>query len=449
MKYCWSCGAELRGTNPQFCSECGIKLDDGKPTPTPTRTVGGTGNVNVTITNSFREAHRLYQINEYELALTYIDDAIEEDSENYNYYNLKALILKQLHRFDEHAKMVDKSLKIKENLEARYMIAFGLAMGEDKLAIELYMDAESNYEGNAEYYAKLASLYYIISDYNQAIKAADKSLSIDSKNGLGHFYKGCANAAKENFKLSNSSFEQALKYLDISSEEYPAIYFFRTYNFIGMMNEFLERNNQNILPMLSQAVKDSQEGYKIFSAHYNKNKEFVFLNFSLDLIPLVLNYLVQNNYFFVDFHSGFGIKVAHSLQDITDEYIKLRSQNTIVLKMKGDIYGRLGFHDKAVECFDAVLKTKDPDFRVLGYKGRSLLELGRIQEAENCLKQMYIFLEDEISRDPRNIYLIREKAVTLAQLGRKRDALKCYDEILRIDPTAPFVEQDKINIMRM
>ena len=34
-------------------------------------------------------------------------------------------------------------------------------------------------------------------DYNQAIKAADKSLSIDSENGLGHFYKGCANAAKE------------------------------------------------------------------------------------------------------------------------------------------------------------------------------------------------------------------------------------------------------------
>lgn len=205
---------------------------------------------------------------------------------------------------------------------------------------------------------------------------------------------------------------------------------------------------KNIQPMLSQAVKDSQEGYKIFSSHYNKNKEFVFLNFSLDLIPLVLNYLVQNNYFFVDFHTEFGIKVAHNLQDITDEYVKLRSQNTIVLKMKGDIYGRLGFHDKAVECFDAVLKTKDPDFRVLGYKGRSLLELGRIQEAENCLKQMYIFLEDEISRDPRNIYLIREKAVTLAQLGRKRDALKCYDEILRIDPTAPFVEQDKINIMR-
>lgn len=447
MKYCWSCGAELRGTNPQFCSECGIKLDDGKPRVAPAKGKGG--NINITVSNNFREAQRLYQINEYNLALTYIDDAISQNPENVDYYYLKALILKQLHRFKELAETLDESLKIKENLDARYMMAFGLAMGEDEHAIGLYKHAESHYTNNAEYYAKLASLYYITKDYNQAIKAADKSLGIDSKSGLGHFYKGCANAAKENFKESNTSFELAVRYLDLSSEEYPAIYFYRTYNFIGMMNEYLERNNQNIIPMLSQAVKDSQEGYKIFSANYNKNNEYVFLNFSLDLIPLVLNYLVQNNYFFVDFHTAFGIKVAHNLQDITDEYVKLRSQNTIVLKMKGDIYGRLGFHDKAVECFDAVLKTKDPDFRVLGYKGRSLLELGRIKEAENCLKQMYIFLEDEISRDPRNIYLIREKAVTLAQLGRRRDALKCYDEILRIDPSAPFVEQDKINIMRL
>lgn len=446
MKYCWNCGEKLRGTNPRFCSECGVKLDEGKPQPT--RTVGTSGNVNVTISNNFSEAQRLYQINEYNLALTYIDDAIAENPENTDYYYLKALILKQLHRFNELAQTLDKSLKIKENLDARYMMAFGLAMGDDKLSIELYTQEEKYYENNADYYAKLSSLYYIRKDYNQAIKAADKSLNIDSENGLGHFYKGCANAAKENFNESNASLEQALKYLDLSSEEYPAIYFYKLYNFIGMMNLSLENNNQNIFPMLSQAVNDSHEGYQIFSRNNNQNNEYVFLNFALDLIPLVINYLVQNNYFLIDFHTEFGIKVAHNLQDITDEYVKLRSQNTIVLKMKGDIYGRLGFHDKAVEYFDAVLKTKNPDFRVLGYKGRSLIELGRLQEAENCLKQMYIFLEDEISRDPRNIYLIREKAVTLAQLGRKRDALKCYDEILRIDPSAPFVEQDKRNIMR-
>ena len=63
MKYCWSCGAKLRGTNPQFCSECGIKLDDGKPHVAPAKGKGG--NINIAVSNNFREAQRLYQINEY------------------------------------------------------------------------------------------------------------------------------------------------------------------------------------------------------------------------------------------------------------------------------------------------------------------------------------------------------------------------------------------------
>ena len=83
MKYCWSCGAKLRGTNPQFCSECGIKLDEENVQPT--RTVGPSGNVNVNISNNFREAQRLYQINEYNLALNYMYDEINKKPENTDY----------------------------------------------------------------------------------------------------------------------------------------------------------------------------------------------------------------------------------------------------------------------------------------------------------------------------------------------------------------------------
>ena len=220
MKYCWSCGAKLRGTNPQFCSECGIKLDEENVQPT--RTVGPSGNVNVNISNNFREAQRLYQINEYNLALNYIDDAINENPENTDYWNLKSLILKQLHRYDESAKAIEKSLKIKENLDARYAFAFALAMGGDKLAIDIYLDAESNYKNNAEYYAKLSSLYYIKEDYIQALKEAEKSLDIDSRNALGLFYKGCALSLREHFKESNKTLDNSLKYLDVTLEECPA-----------------------------------------------------------------------------------------------------------------------------------------------------------------------------------------------------------------------------------
>ena len=105
MKYCWKCGAELRGTNPQFCSECGINLEDGKSKPT--RTVGQTGNVNVTISNNFREAQRLYQINEYNFALSYIEDAISNEPNNTDYLNLKALIHEIL-RIDPSAPFVEQ-----------------------------------------------------------------------------------------------------------------------------------------------------------------------------------------------------------------------------------------------------------------------------------------------------------------------------------------------------
>ena len=356
MKYCWSCGAELRGINPLFCNECGIKLDDGKHQPT--RTVGASGHVNVTVSNDFREAQRLYQINAYNLALTYIDNAISKNPQNTDYYNLKADILKHLNRFNESAQALVESLKIKENLNARYQMAYMLALGGDKNSIKIFKHAESNYKGNAEYYAKLAGLYFINENYAQTIKEADNSLSIDSRNGLGWFYKGCAYIFEENIKNSIKSLEESFKYLDKSSQDLPAAYFFRACSFIIMVNLFLNNNDHDIFPMLLQAVQDVQDGNKIFQANFNKNNDYLFLNYAMDMMKAVLNYLIQHNYFGIDFHTKFGIQVARNLQDLTDEYEKIRADDTVILKMKGDIYGRLGFHDKAVEYFDKVLKTK-------------------------------------------------------------------------------------------
>ena len=59
---------------------------------------------------------------------------------------------------------------------------------------------------------------------------------------------------------------------------------------------------------------------------------------------------------------------------------------------------------------------------------------------------MYLFLEDELKKDSRNIYLMREKAVTLIQLGRRRDALSVYDEIEKLNPHAEFLAQDKARL---
>lgn len=441
MKYCWSCGAELRGTNPSFCSECGIELGEDKPQPK--RNVGRTNPVNTGTVDNFREVQRAYDMNEYNRALIYIDDAINENPNNTYYLNFKARILRQLHRFKESKDTLIESLNIEENLDARYGLALDMAMNGDNSAISLYESAETNYKNNAEYYAKLAGLYYILGDYNQVLSMAEKALTLDSKNGLALFYTGSVQSVKENFNAANDALGESLNYLDPSSEEYPTIYFYRTHNSLITMNELLDKNNQNISTILNNAVNDAQEAYHLFQTNYNTNKDFLFVNYGLDLVRKALKDLVDYNYFGVDFHTRFGVDFAHKMQDLTDAYVNIRNEDTVILKMKGDMYGRLGFHDKAVEYFDKVLRTKEPDFRVLGYKGTSLLELGRIQEAENCLKQMYIFLEDEINNNPKDIYLRREMAIVLIQLGRRRDASNCYKEILRIDSNAPFVEQDR------
>lgn len=443
MKYCWKCGVKLRGTNPRFCSECGVKLDDEKITIS--RGSSG-GNTKINITDDFREAQRLYDINEYSLALKYVNLAIKDNNENIDYLILKALILNQLLRFDESADILNQSLKIKENLKARYLIAKVFLTSKSKRkAISFFREVENLYKDDPDYYVNLANIYLLTSDFNSTIKYTNKALSIDSKLGLGWLYDGCANLNIEKYDDGLTAIEKSQKYLDKSLEEYPASYIYTTYYYLITTNQHLDKKNYNIHSKLSKARDSIKTGYSIYSTIYNKNMEFKIFNLALDLVKSSIADLVEYNYFGVDFHSESGVKTAKLLQEITDYYINIRPSEVLVLKFKGDIYGRLGFHDKAVEYFDKVLKTSEPDFRVLGYKAVSLKELGRMQKAINSFKQMYIFIEDELAKDPRNIYLIREKAVTLMQLNRRNDALKCYDEILRIDPNASFVYSDKHN----
>ena len=54
MKFCWKCGATLRGTNPAFCSECGVKLDDGTDATQEPQISS--------FNNNYEEAKRLYSL---------------------------------------------------------------------------------------------------------------------------------------------------------------------------------------------------------------------------------------------------------------------------------------------------------------------------------------------------------------------------------------------------
>ena len=111
-------------------------------------------------------------------------------------------------------------------------------------------------------------------------------------------------------------------------------------------------------------------------------------------------------------------------------------------KALGSFYGLDGYHEDAVHYFDKGIECPDADFDIYGRKAQSLLQLGRFEEADECFDEFFRLIDIEIKANPRDINLLRAKAVTLASVGEKRKALDIFLKIEEINPNAEFLEDD-------
>jgi tetratricopeptide (TPR) repeat protein len=68
--------------------------------------------------------------------------------------------------------------------------------------------------------------------------------------------------------------------------------------------------------------------------------------------------------------------------------------------------------------------------------------LGRYEEADECFDEFFRRIDMEIKANPRDINLLRAKAVTLASIGERREALDLFLKIEQINPNAEFLEED-------
>ena len=96
-----------------------------------------------------REALRLKSKRRYNEALTLINLAIEHDELNSEYYNLKGLILQDLHKFRQSLEAFDKSLEIQESEEVmlnKVNAQYGWAnsLNDKNQALELITEAIEN-----------------------------------------------------------------------------------------------------------------------------------------------------------------------------------------------------------------------------------------------------------------------------------------------------------------
>ncbi len=108
----------------------------------------------------------------------------------------------------------------------------------------------------------------------------------------------------------------------------------------------------------------------------------------------------------------------------------------------GALYGLKGDHENAVYYFDKAIECPDIHFNVYGLKAQSLMQLEEYDEADICFEEYLRRIDLEIESNPRDIDLLRAKAVTLASMGKKREALDVFLKIEEINPNADFLKDD-------
>jgi tetratricopeptide (TPR) repeat protein len=94
---------------------------------------------------------------------------------------------------------------------------------------------------------------------------------------------------------------------------------------------------------------------------------------------------------------------------------------------KGKSLLSLGRNEEAIRCYDKALELDPRYVAAWNNKGVSLKSLGRNEEAIRCL-------DKALELDPRDVYAWNNKGNSLNSLGRNEEAIRCYDQALKLDP---------------
>jgi tetratricopeptide (TPR) repeat protein len=93
---------------------------------------------------------------------------------------------------------------------------------------------------------------------------------------------------------------------------------------------------------------------------------------------------------------------------------------------KGSSLANLGRREEAMNCLDRALEIDPRNLIALSNKGTVLIQLGRLAEAITCFDKV-------LAIDPRNGIAWNEKGRALANLNRCEEAISCHDEALIIN----------------
>lgn len=117
------------------------------------------------------------------------------------------------------------------------------------------------------------------------------------------------------------------------------------------------------------------------------------------------------------------------------------SNTLLAWAVKGYRFGEIGEYEKALECFDKILEI-NPNFPVWDRKGFTLGKLGKHEEAIRCF-------DKALEINPKHVLVWISKGFVLDELGKHEEAIECFDKALEINPNDADVWKAKGNSLHL
>src|SRR6266571_4873544 len=445
----------------------GVPIQSAPPSdPLPSAQTSTSGVSQKTKKQWLDTSNDLYNAKRYQDALYACEQALRNDPDNADVYNLKGDVLSDLKRYGEALTAFERAIQLDPNSATAYKNK-GITLKN----LKHYEEALTAYERAIQLDPTLASAYgnkvvalMHLKRYEEAMAACEQAFQLGLNSAVALANKGSILFALKRHEGALATLEQAIQ-LDPSNAE--------IYNNKGIMLHELKRYEE-ALTAFERAI---QLGPNLAITYSNKGNTLVMLKrYEEALAALEKALLLDPNLVTASNLKAKVLDVRKQMEDLKEalavsrrnqdialvyrtrgrelnsrknylealvaceESIQLNPRNADVYNLKGDVLINLKRYGEALSAYERAIQL-DPSLAInYAKKGFMLYNLRRFEEALAAYEQA-------LQLDPKNSSLYFNKGHTLHNLGRFEEALATYEQALQLDPNLAIAYFKKGNVL--
>ncbi|MDD5615534.1 MAG: tetratricopeptide repeat protein [Candidatus Methanoperedens sp.] len=312
------------------------------------------------------------------------------------------------YKTEAYLKLTPKLIEFGEREEAAYEI--------QKLKEAATQIKDSELEGKIPLYE--GNLLISERRYEEALKALNKAIEINLKDGYALSRKG---AALINLGRNEEALEVFNKAIEINPKDGYAL----SRKGIALINlgknkEALEVFNKAIEINPNDGFALSRKGAALGNlGRYEKALEV--FNKAIEINPKDGYALSRKGLALINLGRN------EEALEIFNKAIEINPKEGFALSRKGAALGNLGRHEEALEVFNKAIEINPKDGYALSRKGLALINLGKNEEALEIFNKA-------IEINPKEGFALSRKGLALINLGRNERALEVFNKAIEINP---------------